>query len=126
MQVSLGAHFKAIRLAQGLTLNAVAELTGIGKPRKIAGKIAAFERGGTINDELLARLGDALGVDFTVIEQLTARFVIQRENGDYLTPDNLRWSAALENAQRCDQDEARAIQGWLDGLGIKTTVVALT
>lgn len=69
-----------------------------------------------------------MAVDYATIEQLThdARIVIQRDNGDYLTPEYLQWSVNLTDAQRCDQDEARAIQGWLDGLGVKTTIHALT
>jgi len=69
-----------------------------------------------------------LGVDYATVEQLThdARFVIRRDNGDYLTPRYLQWSVSVTDAQRCDQDEAEAIRGWLDGLGIKTTLVALT
>ena len=132
MTVSLDAHFKAARLALGLSLEGLAGLTCTGNPRKVAGKIAAFERGGAINDELLARLGDALAVEYATVDRLMAhdrpeaRFVIQRKNGDFLTPDFLQWSGTMTDAQRCEQDEAEAIRGWLDGFGIKTTVVALT
>ena len=129
MTSNLGAHFKAARLAKGLTLEGLAQLTGHANARKIAGRIARFERGGTVNDELLARLADALGIDYPTIEALLAQdrrqatWAIQRPDGRYLTPAYLQWSIALEDAQACDVDEAKAIQGWLRTLGIETTII---
>jgi len=132
MTARLGTFFKAARLAKGLTLKGLALLTGHANARKGAGRIARFEQGGSINDELLARLADALGIDYATIERLTtqdrpeASYALQRPDGRYLTPHYLQWSVTLTEAQRCDQDEARAIQGWLKGIGIEVTLIDLS
>lgn len=129
----LGTFFRTARLAKGLTLEGLAHLTGFGNTKKIASRIACFEAGGTISDELLSRLGDALDIDFPTVDGLLAQdrpeaiHLIQRQyDGCYLTPAYLQWSASLEDAQRCVQDEALAIQDWLEGIGIKVTVISLT
>lgn len=133
MKTHLGTFFRTARLAKGLTLEGLAHLTGFGNIRKVAGRIAYFEANGTINDELLSRLADALGIDFPIIEALLdqdrpeAIHAVQRQDdGRYLTPAYLQWSASLEDAQRCVQDEAEAIRDWLEGIGVKVTVISLT
>jgi len=114
MTSNIGAHFKAARLARGLTLEGLALLTGHGNARKGAGRIASFEQGGSINDELLARLADALGVDYATIERLTtqdhpeASYALQRLDGRFLTPAYLQWSTALDVAPRPKQKRSRA------------------
>jgi transcriptional regulator with XRE-family HTH domain len=131
MMKHLADHFKAARLAKGLTLGTLARLTGYPNARKVAGRIACFEKYGTIKDELLARLADALGIDYAAIERLLARdsraasYALQRADGRYLTPECLCWSVSVTDAQRCDLDEAKAIQGWLNGIGIRVGISRL-
>lgn len=68
----LSNHFKAARLAKGLTVEALARLLGYADSRKVAARIARFEQDGGVKDELLARLADALEIDLPTIEALLA------------------------------------------------------
>jgi hypothetical protein len=54
------------------------------------------------------------------------RYAVQRADGRFLTPHGLQWCAALDDAQRCFLDEAKALQGWLDTIGIKTRIVDIS
>jgi transcriptional regulator with XRE-family HTH domain len=132
MMQNVADRFRAARLTRGLTVQELARLTGYANTRKVAGRIARFELDGTISDELLSRLADVLDIDYAAIEQLVAldarepAYALQRQDdGRYLTPAYFRWSGAAENAQRCDLAEARAIEGWLQTIGIAVTVVEL-
>lgn len=73
MMSHLGNHLRAVRLTQHLTLPDLARLCGYSNARKVAARIAVFERDGTVKEELLARLADALGVDFPSVEALQAQ-----------------------------------------------------
>jgi transcriptional regulator with XRE-family HTH domain len=135
MSSKVGGYFRAARLARGLTLEALARLTGFADARKVAARIARFEQEGIIKDELLARLADALDIDLETVEALVAQdaahafptlYVVQRDaDGQYLTPEYLCWSPAVQHAQKCDLDEARAIRAWLSGIGISATISEL-
>ncbi|MBA4068091.1 MAG: hypothetical protein C0501_31195 [Isosphaera sp.] len=73
MTTHLAGHFRAARLARGLTLGGLARLAGYRRVRRAAGRIARFERHGVVGEELLARLADALGIDLFTVEELLAR-----------------------------------------------------
>lgn len=128
----LADHFRAARLAKGLTLEALARQTGYGRVKKTARRIARFERDGGITEELLARIADALDIDLPTIEGLLAApfpasYVLQgRADGRFLTPEYLSWSEAAQEAQRCDLDEARAIRGWLNGVGVGVKITRVS
>jgi len=66
----LGTYFRQQRLQQGLTLGDLARRAGYRNVSKGANKIVAFEREGQITEELLARLADALGIDWPTVERL--------------------------------------------------------
>jgi transcriptional regulator with XRE-family HTH domain len=132
MMKQVADRFRAARLARALTIADLARLTGYPNTRKVAGRIARFEQDRTIRDELLSRLADALDIDYPTIEQLLALdarkpiYVVQRQDdGRYLTSGYLKWLRAGDDTQRCDVDEARAIEGWLQTIGIAVTVVEL-
>lgn len=72
MTSNLGSHFRAARLSRGLTLQRLARLTGYADARKVAARIARFEADGIGNDELVARLADALDIDYPTVECLLA------------------------------------------------------
>jgi hypothetical protein len=71
---------------------------------------------------------DAPDIDPPAIEGPLAQdrqdaYVLQRrDDGRFLTPAYLRWSQAAQDAQRCDLDEAQAIQGWLATIGVRVTI----
>ena len=132
MMKDIAAHFKAARLAKGLTIEGLAALTGYRNTRKVTARIGRFEQEGVIKDELLARIADALGIEFTTIEELLpldgvdafpAFYVLQRrDDGRFLTPEYLCWSLDVQDAQQCDLDAAKAIQGWLKGFGVRVSI----
>jgi transcriptional regulator with XRE-family HTH domain len=128
----LADHFRAARLAKGLTLEALARQTCYGRAKKTARRIARFERDGGITEELLARIADALDIDLPTIEELLAEpfpasYVVQgRADGRFLTPELLSWSDAAQDAQSCDLDKAKAIQGWLNGIGVNAKITKVS
>jgi hypothetical protein len=71
---------------------------------------------------------DALDIDLPPVEGLLAQdrqdaYVLRRrDDGRFLTPAYLRWSQAVQDARRCDLDEAQAIQGWLATIGVRVTI----
>lgn len=133
MLTDLARHFRGARLAKGRSLDALARQTHYGRPKKTARRIARFERDGHISEELLARLADALDIDLPTVEELVAApfpasYVLQGQaDGRFLTPgEYLSWSEAVQDAQRCDLDEAKAIRGWLDGIGVSARITRTT
>jgi transcriptional regulator with XRE-family HTH domain len=66
----LGSYFRDQRIQQGLSLGQLARFVGYRNVSKGSNKIIRFEREGQITEELLVRLADALGIDFTTVEQL--------------------------------------------------------
>lgn len=129
MRRHLAEHFRSARVAKAWSLEELARQTGYGRVKKTARRIARFERDGRINDELLARIADALQIDLATVEglleePLSASYVLQRQaDGWFLTPEYLSWSPEAQEAQRCGLDEAKAIQAWLKSIGIQTKLV---
>ena len=129
MRRHLAHYFRSARIAKAWSLEELARQTAYGRLKKTARRIARFERDGRINDELLARIADALEIDLATVEELLAApfsgcYVLQRQaDGWFLTPEYLSWSPEAQEAQRCDLDEAKAIQGWLRSIGIQTKLV---
>jgi transcriptional regulator with XRE-family HTH domain len=66
----LGAYFREQRLQQGLTLGDLAQRAGYSNVSKGCNKIGRFELEGTITEELLVRLAEALHIDFATVERL--------------------------------------------------------
>jgi len=91
----------------------------------------SIARDGAISEELLARLADALSIDLPTVEGLLpapfpASYVLQRrDDGLFLTPEYLCWSQAVQDAQRCDLGEAKAIQEWLGTIGVRARIASL-
>jgi transcriptional regulator with XRE-family HTH domain len=75
----LGSYFREQRLQQGLSLGQLARLIGYCNVSKGANKIVSFEREGVISEELLARLAEALAIDFATVETL-----IDQDRQEYL------------------------------------------
>jgi transcriptional regulator with XRE-family HTH domain len=79
MSNHLGTHFREKRIQQGLSLGQLARLVGYRNVSKGSNKVVAFERGGGITEELLARLAETLGIDLSTVERL-----IEQDRQDWL------------------------------------------
>ena len=75
---------------------------------------------------------DALDVGNTTVEGPLAQdgqdgYALQGpDNGQVLTPEYLCRSPAVRDAQRCDLDESKAIQGWLTAIGVSVRISRLS
>jgi hypothetical protein len=68
---NLGSFIKAERLKHGLTLGRLARLVGYHNINKGARRIACLEKtGSTMPPDLLVKVVDALGLDWTLVERL--------------------------------------------------------
>jgi len=66
----LGDFFHSQRIRHGLSLGDLARRLGYRNISKGANRIARLEREGTVTDELLTALADALAVDLATVERL--------------------------------------------------------
>jgi hypothetical protein len=66
----LGTYFRDQRFQQGLSLGQLARLVGYRNVSKGSNKIVRLEREGVVTDELLARLAEAMHIEFGTVEQL--------------------------------------------------------
>jgi hypothetical protein len=66
----LGSFIKAERLKQGLTLGRLARLAGYRNINKGARRIACLERTGKATPDLLVKVVEALGLNWTTVERL--------------------------------------------------------
>jgi transcriptional regulator with XRE-family HTH domain len=66
----LGGYFKERRGKRGLGLGQLARLLGYRNVSKGSNRIARFERGGAVTEDLLLRLAEALGIDLATVEGL--------------------------------------------------------
>ena len=66
----LMTYFHEQRIERGLTLVQLAMMIGYRNVKKGASRIGQFERDGRVSEELLAKLAEALGVDFPTVEAL--------------------------------------------------------
>lgn len=94
----LANHFRTVRQARGLTMRDLAVLVGYRDSRKIAGRIGWFEQTGSIKEELLARLADALGIEYPTVEPLLA------EGGRETSPATLGRAETVKG--QCPPDSA--------------------
>jgi hypothetical protein len=67
---NLGQFFNEKRVSQGLSLGRLARLVGYRNVSKGANRISRFEHEGTVTEDLLAALVDALGIDLQTVEAL--------------------------------------------------------
>jgi len=79
MSNDLGSYFREQRGKLGLSLGQLARMVGYRNVSKGANKIVRFEREGTVTEELLARLAEALQIDFATVERL-----IDQDRQEYL------------------------------------------
>lgn len=70
MANNLGNFFHEQRIRHGLSLGDLARLVGYRNVSKGANRIARFERFGTVREDLLAALADALGIELQTVESL--------------------------------------------------------
>jgi len=68
---NLGDFFRDRRIERGLSLTQLARLVGYRNLNKGMRNILRFERDGTIRDDLLVALAEALEVDWCIVEELT-------------------------------------------------------
>jgi hypothetical protein len=73
MNRHLADYFREQRLRQCLTLQALARTVAPDNARKVAGRIGLFEVNGTIGEDLLAAVADALGIGLPTVEALLER-----------------------------------------------------
>ncbi len=94
MESRVGWYFRAKRLAQGLSVEAVAARLGYRNIRKGARRLLRFERDGRCSDEFLVRLTDALGVNVHVVLDL-----LTRDPGAY--PQSGYWADRIVSGEFC-------------------------
>lgn len=70
MTSHLANYFQAARQAKGLTVEGLARTLLCENVRKTARRIAVFEQGGPVHDDLLVALAEALGIDLPTVEEL--------------------------------------------------------
>jgi hypothetical protein len=75
----LGNFFHDQRVNQCLSLGQLARMVGYRNVSKGANRIVRFEREGTVTEDLLAALADALGIDLQTVKGL-----IDQDRTDYL------------------------------------------
>lgn len=73
MKSRVGWYFRAKRLKQGVSVEALAERLGYRNVRKGAHRLLRFERDGQCSDEFLVRLTDVLGLSAHVVLDLLTR-----------------------------------------------------
>jgi transcriptional regulator with XRE-family HTH domain len=66
----LANYFQEARRAKGLTVEGLARTVPCENVRKTATRIAMFEQGGPVHDDLLVALAEALGIDLPTVEEL--------------------------------------------------------
>jgi transcriptional regulator with XRE-family HTH domain len=70
MNNHLGSYFRQQRLRQGITLGDLARRVGYRNVSKGSNKVIRFEREGTVTEDLLVALAEALGIDWLVVVDL--------------------------------------------------------
>lgn len=70
MSNRLGKHFKSVRLDHGFSLGELARLAGYRNACKGSNRISRFEQDGTIKENLLMKLAEALSIEWLTVEEL--------------------------------------------------------
>jgi hypothetical protein len=66
----LSSHFQSERIAKNLKPSDVARAVGYRNIAKGANRIVRFEREGVIQEDLLVKMAEVLGIDWTTVEEL--------------------------------------------------------
>jgi len=108
MRSRLGWYFRAKRLAQGLSVEALAGRMGYRNRRKGGRRILRFERDGQCSDTFLVNLTDVLGVNAnTVLDLLT------RDPGPW--PEAAFWSDRLVSGEFCRSSSPSRMRAEIGG-----------
>jgi transcriptional regulator with XRE-family HTH domain len=94
MKNRVGQFFRAKRLKQGISVEALAVRLGYRNIRKGTHRLLRFEQDGRCSDEFLVRLTDALGVSAHVVLDL-----LTRDPGPW--PEGAFWSDRLVAGEFC-------------------------
>jgi transcriptional regulator with XRE-family HTH domain len=79
MKTHLATYFCDQRTEKGVTLGQLARMVGYKNVSKGANKISRFEQQGTVTEELLVRLAEALDIDLPTVEAL-----MEKDQEDHL------------------------------------------
>ena len=100
MSTRLGWYFRAKRLKQGLTPEALAGCLGYRNIRKGARRILRFEREGRCSDNFLVRMTEALGISCDTVLDLITRYGVS-------WPEATFWIDRLVTGQFCCSRQAQ-------------------
>lgn len=102
MRSRVGWFFRAKRLKQGMSVEALAGRLGYRNVRKGAHRLLRFERDGQCSDEFLVRLTDVLGLSAHVVLDL-----LTRNPGPW--PEAAFWSDRLVTGEFCHSTASHGV-----------------